>query len=97
MQEAFCHLKGWYWAALEMQTKPCFHTMERQTSERFNVYARRVSPGNPLPINYSQIKINDNAPSDAEIWLATRELSNGRGAGVSGMHAKQVKDWLRGV
>jgi hypothetical protein len=28
VQEAFCHLKGWYRAASEMQAKPCFHTME---------------------------------------------------------------------
>jgi hypothetical protein len=29
VQEAFCHLKGWYRAAIEMQAKPCYHTMER--------------------------------------------------------------------
>jgi hypothetical protein len=28
VKEAFCHLKGWYWAASETQAKPCFHTME---------------------------------------------------------------------
>ncbi len=33
VQEAFRHLKGWYRAALEMQSKPCYHTMERKTSE----------------------------------------------------------------
>jgi hypothetical protein len=33
VQEAFRHLKGWYWAASETQSKPCYHTMERQTSE----------------------------------------------------------------
>ncbi len=27
-------------------------------------------PGNPLPINYGPIEINNNAPSDKEIWLA---------------------------
>jgi hypothetical protein len=33
VQEAFRHLKGWYRAASETQAKPCYHTMERQTSE----------------------------------------------------------------
>ncbi len=97
MQEAFCHLKGWYWAALEMQAKPCFQTMEHQTSERIDLYARRASPGDPLPINYGPIETNNNAPLDADIRLATSKLSNGQAAGASEMRAKQVKDWLRGV
>ncbi len=97
MQEAICHLKGWYQAALEMQAKPCYHTMEHQTSEQVDLYMRRASPGNPLPINYSPIEISNNAPSDDEIRLATSKLSNGQAAGASKMRAKHVKDWLRGV
>jgi hypothetical protein len=77
VQEAIHHLKGWYWAASETQAKLCFHTMERQTSERVNLYARRGSPGYPLPINVERIEINDNVPSDGEIWLAAGKLSNG--------------------
>jgi hypothetical protein len=34
VQEAFRHLKGWYWAALETTSHPCPQTMERQTAER---------------------------------------------------------------
>jgi hypothetical protein len=71
--------------------------MEHQTSEQVNLYTRRVSPGNPLPINYGPVKINHNAPSDKEIRLATGELSNDQAAGASGMRAKHVKDWLRGI
>jgi hypothetical protein len=97
MQEASCHLKGWYQAVLKMQAKPCYHTMEHQTSERVNLYTRRALPGNPLPINYGPIKINNGAPSDEEIQLATSKLSNGRAAGASKMPAKHVKDWLRGI
>jgi hypothetical protein len=77
VQEAFCHLKGWYRAAKETQAKPCYHKMERQTSEQVNLYTRRASPSDPLPINYGPIKINDDAPSDKEILLATSELLNG--------------------
>jgi hypothetical protein len=74
-----------------------YHTMECKTSEQVNLYTRRASPGNPLPINYSTIEINNNAPSDKEIQLVTSELSNGRAAGAFWMRAKHLKDWLRGV
>ncbi len=33
VQEAFRHLKGWYRSATDMQAKPCYQTMARQTSE----------------------------------------------------------------
>jgi hypothetical protein len=33
VQEAFCHLKGWYCTATDTQAKSCYHTMERQMSE----------------------------------------------------------------
>ncbi len=94
VQEAFCHLKGWYRATLEMQAKPCYHTMECQTSERVNLYTSRASPGNPLPIKFGPIEINDDTPSEKEIWLATSEFSNGRVAVASRMRVEQVKDWL---
>jgi hypothetical protein len=97
VQEAFCHLKGWYWAALEMQVKPCYHTLGYQTSERVDLYTRRALPGNPLLINCSPIVINNDALFDEKIQLATSELLNGRAAGASGMRSKHVKDWLRGV
>ncbi len=93
VQEAFCHLKGWYRAASETQAKPCYHTMDCQTSERVGLYTRRALPGDSLPINYGSIEINDGK----EIRLATSELSNSRAASASGMCAEHVKDWLRGV
>ena len=34
VQEAFCHLKGWYRAASETQAAPRPQTMEHQTNER---------------------------------------------------------------
>ena len=94
VQEAFRHLKGWYRAASEMQAKQCYHTMERQTSERVDLYARRLSPGDPLPINIDRIEVNDDAPLDVEIRTVVSELSNGRAAGASGMRAEHVKAWL---
>ncbi len=97
VQEAFCHLKGWYWAASEMQAKPCYQTLERQTSERVDLYARRDLPGDPLPINLTPVKINDDALSDSELRQVVSKLTNGRAAGASGMRAKHVKEWLRNM
>jgi hypothetical protein len=64
VQEAFCYLKGWYRATLETWAKPCYHTLEHQTLERVDFYARRASPGDPLPINVAQVKINNDVPSN---------------------------------
>ena len=91
VQEAFRHLKGWYRAATDTQAKPCYQTMERQTSERVDLYLRRQSPGAPLPILIEPVEICDNPPSDGEIRDAVAQLSNGRAAGASGMRAEDVK------
>jgi hypothetical protein len=79
-----------------MQAKPCYHTMERQTLERVDLYAQRESPGDPLPINVTPVVINDDVPMDGELWQVAGELTNGRAAGASG-HAKHVKEWLHGM
>jgi hypothetical protein len=97
VQEAIRHLKGWHWAASETQARPCFHTMECQTSERVDLYARRLSQGDPVPINVKRTEINNNAPLDGEIRTAVSKLSNGRAAGASGMRAEHAKEWLRGI
>jgi hypothetical protein len=97
VQEAFCHLKGWHRAASEMQAKPCYQTMECQTSERVNFYAQRESPGDPLPINVTPVEINDDALSDDELRQVVGKLTNGRAASASGMHAEHVKEWLHDV
>ncbi len=97
VQEAFRHLKGWYRAATKMQAKPCYYTMERQMLERVDLYVRRDSPGDPLPINVTPFVINDDAPTDGELRQVAGKLTNGRAAGASGMRAKHVKEWLRGM
>jgi hypothetical protein len=97
VQEAFCHLMGWYRAASETQAKPSYQTMEHQTLERVDFYAQRESPGNPLPINVTPVEIKDNAPSDGKLQQAVGKLTNNRAAGASDMHAKHVKEWLHDV
>ena len=97
IQEAFRHLKGWYRAATETQAKPCYWTMVRQTLEQVDLYARRQSPGDPLPVLVDPVEIVNNPPEDGKIRSAVARLSNGRAAGASGMRAEDVKGWLLGI
>ena len=97
VQEAFRHLKGWYRAATETQAKPCYWTMVRQTLEQVDLYARRQSPGDPLPVLVDPVEIVNNPPEDGKIRSAVARLSNGRAAGASGMRAEDVKGWLLGI
>jgi hypothetical protein len=97
VQEAFRHLKGWYCVATNTQAKPCYQTMERQTSKRVDLYARRKSPGDPLPILVNPVEIDNNPLEDGKIWSAVVRLSNGRAAGALGMRAEDVKGWLSGI
>ncbi len=69
----------------------------KQTAKRVALYARRDSPGEPLPINIDPIQLNNVAPSDGEIWEAAGGLTNGRTAGASGMRAEDMKAWLHGI
>jgi hypothetical protein len=91
VQEAFCHLKGRYRAASEMQAKLCYHTSECQTLEWVDLYVQREPPGDPLPINVAQVEINDDIPSDSELRQVAGKLTNGRAAGASGMHDEHVR------
>ena len=49
--------------------------MESQTLERVDLYAKRVLPGDPLPINITPIKDNDDAPSNGKLWGLVGELT----------------------
>jgi len=71
--------------------------MERQTAERVVLYARRTSPGEPLPINITPALLPDGAPTDSEVRVAAGELSNGWSGGASKMRAEHVKEWLQGI
>jgi hypothetical protein len=95
VQEAFCHLIGWYQAASKMQAQLCYQTLERQTLEQVNLYAWRDLPGNPLPMSVTPVKINNDTPSDGKLLQVVGKLTNGQAAGASSMHTTHVKEWLR--
>jgi hypothetical protein len=82
---------------METQAKLCYHTMERQTLERVDLYVRRESAGDPLPINVTPVEISNDAPTDGELRQVAGKLTNGQAAGASGMRAKHVKEWLNGM
>jgi hypothetical protein len=97
VQEAFWCLKGWYRKTLDSMARPCPQRMERQTAEQVALYARRDSPGDPLPINIDPVHINDGTPTDDKIWDMAQRLTNGWAPGASRMHAEDVKRWLHGI
>ena len=97
VQEACRCLKGWHHNASESMAHPYPQTMEQQTADQVALYARRDSPGDPLPINIDRVPIDNGTPTNAKIWEAAQQLSNGRAPGASGMRAEDVKHWLHGM
>ena len=99
VHEAFRHLKGWYREASETQARPCLQTMERQTAERVELYRQRDSPGLPIELDRTavRVEIRDDTPDEEELRVAVGELTNGRSAGVSRMRAEHLKGWLKGA
>jgi len=97
LQEAWHSIQGWYRAASDRAPKPCRQTLERQTREREELYARVPSPGDPIRINVDPKPVRDDAPTDAELRVVVRGLRNGRAGGASLMRAEDIKAWLRGV
>jgi hypothetical protein len=97
VQEDFCHLKGWYWNASETQAKPCHNTMECQIDKRVELYAERAAYGEYFPENGTPFKIDDEPPSEGELWTAVSQLSHGRCGGALGIRAEHIKAWLCGA
>ena len=59
---------------------------------------RKVPPsGDPIPINVEPKEVEDACPGDVELRDVVRGLRNGRAGGTTGIHAKIIKGWLRGV
>ena len=97
VQEAFRHLKGWYWTASETQARPCHQTMEWQTIERKELYAEREAYGIGLPANGTPFPIADAPPLEGKLRTAVSQLSHSRCRGASGICAEHIKAWLRGA
>ena len=86
-----------YWAISDIQATRCYQTRERQTLERVDLYAWRESPSDPLLINVTPLKINNDIPSDGKLWRVVDKFTNGQVAGASGMCTKHIKGWLQGI
>ena len=78
--EALRCVKGWYRVAEDRAPKPCHESMEKQTKEREELYAKVPPPGDPIPINVDPFEINDAIPEDVEIRAVVRGMQNGRTA-----------------
>jgi hypothetical protein len=95
MREAWRSVQGWYKEAGAQQAKKCHTSMENQTVEREELYARVPPPGDPIPCNVPKTPINDAMPSDSEIRGVVKALWNGRAGNTRGMKAEHLKQWLR--
>jgi hypothetical protein len=71
--------------------------MAKQMAERIELYMQQDPPGEPLPINIDPIPVDKGTPSEEKIRVAVAGLSNGHAGGALGMHAENVKAWLRGI
>ena len=94
MWEAWRSVQEWYKEAGAQQAKKCHNSMETQTVEREELYARVPPPGGPIPCNVPKTSINDGMPSDAEIRGMVKALWNGRASNTQGMKAEHLKQWL---
>jgi hypothetical protein len=90
--------KRWYRAATDRGPKPCFETMETQTTERVELYGKVEPPGEPIPINVQPFGICDGTPDDDEIRDVVKyHLKSGRAGGASFLRAEDIKRWLRDI
>ena len=96
IHEAFDVAEGWYKTAKDVPSKPCYETLERQTVEREELYARREVPGPSIPCNVEPYDVQDTVPEDPEIRSVVSEcLHNGKATGHSKMRPEDIKKWLR--
>jgi hypothetical protein len=51
----------------------------------------------PLPIRVDPAPVNDAAPMDGELRMVVGQLRNGHAAGVTGIKAEHLKEWLADV
>ena len=67
LKEAWGTAKRWYRQATDTPPKPCFASLEKQTTEREELYAKRVVPDDPIPIVAEPFDLEDGVPDEAEI------------------------------
>jgi hypothetical protein len=95
--EAWHNLKGWYRLVEDQAPKAYPETLALQMVERVELHTTAPPPGWPMPINVTPIPVPDGTPTDHEIWEVVGKLQNGCAAGVTGMQAEHLKEWLRGI
>lgn len=79
---AWGKIKGWYSTAEDRPPKPCFDSMEKQTTEREELHRKVSPPGDPIPINVEPKEVVDDRPEDEELRGVVRGLHNGRTGGA---------------
>jgi hypothetical protein len=68
--------------------------LAKQTEERIQLYTAVPPPGWAMRFNVDPFNVPDAAPLDSELRAVVGSLRNGCAAGVMGMRAKHLKEWL---
>ena len=74
LKEAWQCLRVRYRTVEDRPPTPYYQTLEKQTCERVELYARREAKGEAIPINVDPADVKDDTPSDGEIRDAVRKL-----------------------
>ncbi len=70
-KEEWRSIKGWYRSVEDRPPKPNYQRMEALTQERRDLYTAATPPGDAIPINVDPFDVNDDIPTDGEIWDAS--------------------------
>jgi hypothetical protein len=76
---------------LEAQAKPCHQMMKCQTDEQVELYAKQATYGAEFPANGTPFGIDNDPPSEGELWTGVCQLSHDRCGGASGIRAEHIK------
>lgn len=99
IKEAYARLSGWYRESSVRPPKPSRADLEEFAVKYTDLYAKRRSPGLPIPVlqydDQPRETVDDSAPDDAEIATAISKMKSGKSPGPSGISADHAKIWLK--
>ena len=99
VKEAFLVPQGLVWAVTETAACPCFHTMtmDRQMTERVELYASSSSPAASLPVNVPPAPIPDGqellGPTKCTNYSTLREKVGSHNDSITA--AKEPNYWFK--
>ena len=94
IQEAWCHIQGWYKAAVDCAPTAARVTIKRITTERVAMCSRVPPPGENMLVRIERFEVEEKAPDEGEIEWAVKCLRNNCSGGPSRMRVEHLEGWL---